>query len=237
MPRSSNVSLNGEHAAVSTALSFQEASRDKLYESRKYRLTGLTPILGSQPASEAIRTQFVSSKAPASDLSEEERKLFESESREERGLSVFARDPDNNDQLIVLDYMVRGFFKAALSALQSQLEIKSYKTKVDKYLFVHPRRIPLLRNGKAIYEEDSQYERPLRADTPKGPRVGLQASECVDTPWSIDVELRLIANDESAKSKPLSWIAVEKALDYGALSGLGQFRNGSYGTFAWERIE
>ena len=208
-----------------------------LYESRKYRLTGLSPILGSQPASEAIRTQFVASKAPDSDLSEEERALFESDERQTRGLSVFARDPEHNDQVILLDYMVRGFFKAALAALQSQLGVKSYKSKVDKYLFVHPRRIPLLRNGKPIYEEDDEYERPLRADTPKGPRVGLQSSERIETPWSIDIELRLIANERSAKSKELSWYAVETALDYGALSGLGQFRNGSFGTFNWERID
>ena len=74
-----------------------------LYESRKYRLTGLSPILGSQPASEAIRTQFVASKAPDSDLSEEERALFESDERQTRGLSVFARDPEHNDQVILLD--------------------------------------------------------------------------------------------------------------------------------------
>lgn len=208
-----------------------------LYETRRYRLTGLSPILGSQPANEAIRTQFIASKAPDSDLSEEERELFEADERQTRGLSVFARDPEHNDQVILLDYMVRGFFKAALAALQKQLGVKSYKSKVDKYLFVSPRRIPLLRNGQPIYEEDDEYERPLRADTPKGPRVGLQASERIETPWSIDIELRLIANDESAKSKSLSWKAVETALDYGALSGLGQFRNGSFGTFSWERID
>jgi len=208
-----------------------------LYESRKYRLTGLTPILGSQPASEAIRTQFVASKAPDVILSEEERDLFDASERETRGLSVFARDPDNDDRLIILDYMVRGFFKAALGALQKQLGVKSYKSKVDKYLFVFPRRIPLMRDGDSIYDEDSQYERPLRADTPKGPRVGLQASECVDTPWTVEIELRLIANDRSAKSTELSWETVEKALDYGELSGLGQFRNGSYGTFTWDRID
>jgi len=94
-----------------------------------------------------------------------------------------------------------------------------------------------MRDGDSIYDEDSQYERPLRADTPKGPRVGLQASECVDTPWTVEIELRLIANDRSAKSTELSWETVEKALDYGELSGLGQFRNGSYGTFTWDRID
>ena len=131
---------------------------NNLYESRKYRLTGLSPILGSQPASEAIRTQFVASKAPDVEMSEEEKVLFEADERQTRGLSVFARDRDNDDQVILLDYMVRGFFKAALAALQKQIGVKSYKSKVDKYLFVFPRRIPLLRNGQPLFEEDDEYE-------------------------------------------------------------------------------
>ena len=106
-----------------------------LYETRKYRLIGLSPILGSQPASEALRTQFVASKAPDIEMSEEEKELFEADERQTRGLSVFARDPDNDDRIILLDYMVRGFFKAALGALQKQLCVKSHKSKVDKYLF------------------------------------------------------------------------------------------------------
>lgn len=206
------------------------------FESRKYRLIGLTPLLGSQPASEAIRTQFIAAKAPSIELSQEEKDLFEDESLQTRGLSVFARDPDHSDQLIVLNYMVRGFFKAALSALTQQLGVKAYKSKVDKYLFVFPRRIPILRDGNPIYEEDSQYERPIRAETAKGPRVALQASECIDAPWSIDIEIRLLPNEKSAKSESLTWSVVEAALDYGQLSGLGQFRNGSFGTFRWELI-
>lgn len=208
-----------------------------LYESRKYRLIGRTPILGSQPASEAIRTQYVASKAPDPQLSEEERKLFADEMREVSGLTVFARDPDHDDQIVILDYMVRGFFKAAFGALQKQLGVKSYKSKVDRYLFVAPRRIPVLRDGEPMLDEDSQFERTLRADTPKGPRVGLQASECIETPWSVEIELRLIANEGSAKSHALTWDGIETALEYGELSGLGQFRNGSYGAFTWERIE
>lgn len=208
-----------------------------LYESRKYRLVGRTPILGSQPASESIRTQYVASKAPDSALSEEERKLFADEVREVAGLTVFARDPDQDDQIVILDYMVRGFFKAAFAATQALVGMKAYKSKVDRFLFVAPRRIPILRDGEPIYDEDSQYERTLRADTPKGPRTGLQASECIDTPWSVEIELRLIENAATAKSPALTWENVEIALDYGELSGLGQFRNGSFGTFSWERIE
>lgn len=209
----------------------------KLFESRKYRLTGLTPLLGSQPASESIRTQYVAAKAPDSQLSEEERDLFEAEQLDTRGLSVFARDPDNDERLILLDYMVRGFFKAAFGALQSSLGVKAHKSKVDKYLFVAPRRIAIMRDGEPICDEDAQFERTLRADTPKGPRTGLQASEMIDLPWSVTIELQLIPNGSTPKSPALTWENIEAALDYGQLSGLGQFRNGSFGRFSWERVE
>jgi hypothetical protein len=206
-------------------------------ESRKYRLTGLTPILGSQPASEAIRTQFVSSKAPESELSEEERALFAAEQSQSAGVTVFPRDPDNDECLILLDYMVRGFFKSALSAMNAHIGIAASKSKVDKYLFISPRRIPITRDGELIYDEDSYYERPLRAETARGPRVSLVSSECIDAPWQIEIEIKVVFNAATAKSRALNWEVVETALDYGQLSGLGQFRNGSYGTFTWERID
>ncbi len=212
-------------------------ANNNFFDVRKYRLSGITPILGSQPASEAIRTQFVSAKAPSSELSEEERELFAAEQAQTAGVSVFARDPDADDRIILLDYMIRGFFKSALGALSSHVGMAAVKSKIDKFLFVSPRRIPLMRDGEEIFDEDYYYERPLRAETAKGPRVGLASSECIDAPWEIEIELKLITNPATAKSKALSWDIIETALDYGKLSGLGQFRNGSYGTFAWERIE
>lgn len=206
------------------------------FRKRRYRLTGISPLLGTQPADENLRTAFVSSKAPNSELSAEERELFD-EYDNSYGLTVFARDPDFGDRLIVLNYMIRGFFKAALGALKSQLNIANSKSKVDKYLFVEPRRIPVLRDGKPIYDEDDEYERPLRCDTMRGPRVALQGSERINDPWSIEFEVTLIPNAGSKASAALDFEAIETALDYGKLCGLGQFRNGSFGAFTWECIE
>ena len=205
-------------------------------ETRKYRLIGLSPILGTQPADEAVRTSFVASKAPAVELAEEERELFD-EVDQSHGLTVFPRDPDADDRIIMLNYMVRGFFKSAIGALQSQLGIKAHKSKVDKFLFVEPRRIPIMRDGEPIYDEDDEFERPLRCETMRGPRVALQGSERIMTPWSVEVEISLSPNAASKTSKALTFEAVETALDYGKFCGLGQFRHGSYGAFAWERID
>ena len=90
-------------------------------ENRKYKLTGITPLLGSQPASRALRTEYISSKAPSPAQVEEEDNMLGD--IEERGLTVFLRD-DNNDSLIMLDYMLRGYLKGSLEGLVEQTQIK-----------------------------------------------------------------------------------------------------------------
>lgn len=202
-------------------------------ESRVYRLYGLTPLLGSAPASQAIRTQYIASKAPTSDRrSEEEAELF---NVEEQGLTVFRRD--TRDQLCLMDYQIKGFFKEAFQALQGQAKLPAFKKKVDTLMFVEPRYIPLMRDGAAMRDEDEVLERALRAETPKGPRNALQASEMVNDPWYIDLEMTLLPNPEGKSGGSLTWKNIELALDYGALHGIGQWRNASYGRFRWEQLE
>lgn len=203
-------------------------------ETRKYRLTGTSPILGSSPASKTLRTEYISSKAPNPTMAEEEDEMLGN--IDERGLTVFLRDTEE-DYLLMLNYMVRGFFKGALEALVAQTNVKQPRSKVDRYLMVGPRKIPLLREGEKIIEEDDQLERPLRADTPKGPRVSLAASEMVDLPWDLEFEVTLFPNLASKVSDALTWENVEDALEYGRFQGLGQWRTGGNGTFTWERID
>lgn len=202
-------------------------------ETRRYKLRGLTPILGGQPANPAVRTQYISSRAPLPGLGEEEDSLLSD--LEEKGLTVFLRDDEN--RLLLMDYMVKGFFKSALGAVKAQVDVAQERAKVDKFLFIAPRRIPLRRNGMYIIDEDQQLERPLRASTMKGERVTLAASEMVEDPWSLAFEVTLIPNNGTAKSRAVTWEAVETALEYGRYCGLGQWRNGGYGRFTWKRIE
>ena len=201
-------------------------------EKRKYVIRGLTPILGSMPASPAIRTMYISSKAPASELQDEEDSL---DFVEDKGITVFSRDGDN--RLFVWDYVLKGFFKAALNALRTQEGILMERGKVDKYIFIAPRRLFLRRNGEYIIDEDEQLERPLSARSARGEYTALAASEAVNDPWKITFEVTLIPNSSTQRSKPITWEAIEAALDYGRYLGIGQWRNAGYGRFVWKRIE
>lgn len=203
------------------------------FEKRKYRLVGITPLVGSQPASQEIREQFIATKAPVRELGDEEMGLSVFE-RDEKGVTVFMRDA--HDGLCMMDYQIRGFFKGALTALKAQTGVAAVRSKVDTLLFVGPRFIPILRDGVALREEDEMLERPLRANTPQGERQALQSSEMVYDPWTIEIEIALVPNRGTPKSRPLDWEAVEAALGYGAYHGLGQWRSGGYGSFRWEEI-
>lgn len=203
--------------------------------SRVYCLTGLTPILGSLPAAKELRAAHIASKAPTrADIDAEAENTFD---LSERGLTVFARN--RRGQLCVMGYQVKGFFKSALYALRAQAMIAAYKTKVDLLLFVEPRFIPILREGAPLLYEDEILERPLRSNGPKGERVSLAASEMIEDPWTVELEISLLpsAQSEKAAGALLTWDIVEKALSYGAYHGLGQWRNADYGRFRWERAD
>lgn len=201
--------------------------------SRLYRLTGLTPLLGTKAASKSIRTEYIASKAPTDALrAEEEAEPFDLDTK---GLTVFTRD--TRDQLCLMGYQIKGFFKEALIALRPQLGVAAPKGKVDTLVFVEPRYIPITRDGAPLLEEDDQLERSLRTDGPMGQRTCLQASEMILDPWEITIEITLFDSRGGKTSAPLTWDAIETALEYGAYHGLGQWRNGDYGRFRWERID
>lgn len=204
-------------------------------EKRTYELTGTTPLLGSSPASPDIRTQYIASKAPApADIEEEEERYVPE--IDDKGLTVFLRDPKSG-ALMFLDYQIRGFFKAAIRNLNKQNGIKQSRAKVDRYLFVGPRTIKIMKDGEPVLEEDEILERPLRGMTMKGERIALAGSEEIYDPWTIRIELTLIPNEGTKTSRALTWKDVEDALDFGEYMGLGQFYNGGYGRFTWKRVE
>ena len=212
------------------------------YSTRKYVLTGRTPLLGSNPANPKIHAEYVAAKAASLMKGQEETSMLPSKEKldemiadiKQQGLTVFLRD---GDKLVLSGHVIKGFFKAALSTLKSQLCVGSPKSKIDELLFVGESYVPLQRrDGEYITKPDSICERSLRAETMQGPRVSLCASEQVDE-WQITVTLTLVENAGSAKSKPLTWDVIEECLNYGYLKGLGQWRNSGLGSFTWERIE
>lgn len=200
-------------------------------ETRTYKITGLTPVLGSLPASEELYTQFIASKDPKANKDEAEDFI----QMEEKGLTVFPRMPNGNE-IIMVDYQLKGFFKEAINNLKADNGVAAGRKKVDNFIFIGPRFIPIMKDGKPIVDEDGRLERPLRASTMQGERVSLASSEVIDTPWELEFTVTLLKDGGTKASKPLSWDIVEEALDYGNFKGLGQWRNGGYGRFAWELV-
>lgn len=206
-------------------------------ETRKYIITGVTPILGGSPSDKKVYGDYIAPSAPDPIVAQDEIDGLPPEDENKKGITVFLRDPMFG-ALSLRDYQVKGFIKEAMEALRSELGVAQARSKVDRYVFLHPLWLPLRRDGiELIQEPDSLFERPLRAETMRGPRIALACSEQVDVPWKIDFSVTLLPNLSSSKSQAVTFEVIEAALDYGALKGLGQFRNGSYGRFEYRRTE
>ena len=140
-------------------------------------------------------------------------------------MTVFPKDEDGTP--ILWDYQVKGFFKDAcgmLARLKGQTEsskLKAYKKVIDGLVFVGPRSIKLNPAG-----EIGVCQRPLRANTMQGERVALASSEELPAGTTADFEIILL--DESLEAVVREW------LDYGALRGIGQWRNSGKGRFSYE---
>ena len=194
------------------------------------------PVLGTANPDPEIHERFIASKAPDAPTREEEVAALGAEAVEERGTTVFAKAKDGTPFL--WDYQIKGFFKDACSAMReadgsasSGLGVTVYKGKIDKLIFVQPRNV-LLRMPEG--SEVGTLQRPLRAETMQGPRVAIAASEMVPagTTCSFDVVL-MASKTRATKSKPsVDYIACLKEwMAYGQLRGIGQWRNGGYGSF------
>lgn len=196
----------------------------------KIRITFTEPILGSQPADPELHTRFIASKAPDHKSMAEEIAATSVEEVEERGKTVFPRMEDGTPAL--WDYQIKGFFKDACGMLRRVPDTRSkkltaYKKEIDGLIFVSPRLIPLwMPVDLDLKETDNQ--RPLRASTPQGERVALAHSEEAPAGTYMELTITMLKND----LEPL----VREWLDYGALRGIGQWRNASFGRLKWEEI-
>ncbi|RJR32461.1 MAG: hypothetical protein C4567_18755 [Deltaproteobacteria bacterium] len=194
------------------------------FQSRRYRLTLLEPMLGTVPTSKDLFTRFVAEKAglePEEVAVEAEMVPEDKNEKGQAGYTSFYRDADG---IYLFDYHIKGFLKEAGQVLKDVLKVAALRSKLDNFCFVMPRYIHLQE------EPDGCLERPLRAQTMQGPRVALAKSDFVDPGRSFEVEIVLLPHHE------LNYKLIELLLDYGRLKGLGQFRNGSYGRFSWERL-
>lgn len=205
----------------------------------KVRLKFTEGVLGTSPADEEIYSRFIGAKSPDAATIDDEVAALGANEIVERGTTVFPRTEDGKPFLY--DYQIKGFFKDACGmlsrltgkdpetgkkkkAVNESGRLVAYKKVIDGLIFVQPRKIKLKLAG-----DISICQRPLRAQTAQGERVALSSSE--EAPAGTTMEFTVLCLDEGHEKAVREW------LDYGALRGIGQWRNSSKGRFQWEEIE
>ena len=215
-------------------------------EKLKVKVTFTESILGTAPKNEDVYVDYIGSKSPDASTIEEEVAALGVDGVAEKGMTGFLRDENGNP--ILLDYQIKGFFKDACSMLNrlakketvvdaktgksktvksgsnESSKLKAYKKEIDGLIFVNPRKIALHYDG-----EIGICQRPLRAQTAQGERIALAMSE--ELPVGTTCEFEVVCLD------PEHIKAVKEWLDYGALRGIGQWRNASHGRFTYEIVD
>lgn len=199
----------------------------------RVELTTISEMLGTASGDKDIHGTFIASKAPDAPSREEEIAAVGVEEVIEKGMTVFPRDEEGNP--ILWNYMVRGFFKSACSAMSkvkdsASSKLKAYKKEIDLRILVYSdandktnRMIPIDFDG-----EIGDCQRPLRGQTAQGERVALAHSECIPAGAKMTFDIICLVDDDVK--------LVREWLDYGVFNGLGQWRNSGCGAFTWKEI-
>lgn len=192
----------------------------------KIRITFFEELLGTASANPDIHREYIASKAPDAESLKEEVEAIGVDAALEKSMTVFPRNEDG--QPILFDYQVKGFFKDSTAALRKvpgskASKVKAYKKEIDGLLFVSPRMIPL-----DMPTPLSTCSRPLRAQTAQGERVALSTSEAAPAGTTVELTVTALTKDMFELAK--------ECLDYGALRGIGQWRNSGKGRFTYEVI-
>lgn len=192
----------------------------------KVRVTTTEDMLGTASANPEIQREFIASKGPDAKSIEEEVEAVGANGVFEKQMTVF---PRVDGKPIMWDYQWKGFFKDACSALRKisdteSSKIKAFKKEIDGNIFIVERAIPIQFEG-----EMGICQRPLRASTAQGERVALAASESIPAGAVMEFTVWCMSNSHLK--------AVKEWLSYGALRGIGQWRNASKGRFCYEILE
>ena len=192
----------------------------------KFRITFTEDILGSASSDPHLHENYIASKAPDAWSTKEEIEALGIDAVVENGKTIFQKDSDGCP--IYFDYQIKGFFKESCKALSKvpgtlSSKLKAYKQQIDLRIFPAPRKIRITEVGRRY-----DLQRPLRASTPMGERIALANSETIRAGASIEFTVKLLVDTDAD--------LVREWLDYGALHGMGQWRNAGYGRFTWEEI-
>jgi hypothetical protein len=191
--------------------------KDKTMDKYTVKLTFTQPLLGTVPKDKEVYATYIASKGENN--GDEVETVQEAEEKGWTGFHAADGAP------FLYDYQIKGFFKDACSMLMRTGDsrsagVKAYKKTIDGLLFVGPRQIPLVVNGDLF-----PLERSLRAQTAKGERVTLARSDAAPVGSSIEFAVTTLGG--------IPRTLLEEWLEYGSLRGLGQWRNGGYGSFTY----
>lgn len=216
----------------------------------KVKLNFIRDILGSQPADDELKTKYIKAKMMTgrtgmsaeiaqervkkemSNLEKDEDYQATIDSIEDKGITVFYRNEDGKPSLC--DVQLRGFFKDAFAFIAKEKKILTKKDGSNysgdaKYRDWIGARIRFVQQYYPFpLKEIDLYQRPLRAQTPTGPRVCIAGSERMKAPLSLDVSF-VITDDVKDE-----WVVA--VLDRGIFKGLGQFANSQWGSFTYEIV-
>lgn len=203
----------------------------------KVRLTFFEEVLGTASNDQEIHANYIASKAPDAEKREEEIARIGVDAEIEKGMTVFPRDEHGNP--ILWDYQIKGFFKETAGFVKkfgsayATSKFAAHKKKIDGGLFVYANNDPADRQILLRLPEGTEIgncQRPLRGQTAQGERIALANSETVPAGTTCEFTIFYPHTDISEKMI-LEW------LDYGALKGIGQWRNASKGRFKYEIIK
>ena len=199
----------------------------------KFKLTLTEEMLGSACGNPDVHKEFIASKSADAAKLEEEMASLPAADLENKAKTVFHRGSDGKP--ILYNYMIKGLIKEVVGILldtpewskeikigKTKLSKYTYKRVVDNFVFVTPRKIQLSNPTGA------DCTRPLRADTMKGERVSLATSETVPAGTTFEFGVATLGGGADFDA------LIRACFDYGALKGLGVWRNSGKGTFSYE---
>jgi hypothetical protein len=202
-------------------------------------VTFTEPSLATSSGNPELHEEFQASRSKDAAKQEEEASTLPKEDVVEKTSTVFHRDDKG---IFVYDYTWKGFFKEVIGFFCELGEFKAlskwtYKRAVDGTLYVFPRRIYVMREGKVLAQPEGSTQRPLRCRTMQGDRVALARSEHVDpgSTCSFDIVLLESSNQKSAW-REVNLDLVKRCLDHGELWGYSQWRGGGNGRFTWKTL-
>lgn len=202
-------------------------------------MTLIEAMLGTAPCDPEIYRKFIAeknkelTKAQVQDECDTLRRISEGtedpDAVEEVPETITIFHKDENGNPFIYDYLVKGFFKNACSALRNISDSKSskitaFKKKIDGTVMVNPRKLMINAAGPITI-----LQRPLRASTAQGERIALAASECI--PAGSTIECTIDVYDDKMYDAVIEW------LNYGRVNGLGQWHNSGMGRFEYKILE